>query len=89
MRGDIFIVQTASNGRPFARLGIIVAKRVATRAVDRNQAKRLIREVFRADQERLAGRDVLVRVNRAIPVKQWPQARMELVRLLSVSGARQ
>ena len=31
-----------------ARIGIIASKRVAPRAVDRNRAKRLVREVFRA-----------------------------------------
>lgn len=35
------------NGRAKARLGLIVGKRVLKRAVDRNRAKRVIRESFR------------------------------------------
>ncbi len=43
-----------------ARLGIIVGKRVANRAVDRNQIKRVVRESFKAHQEHLKGLDIIV-----------------------------
>jgi ribonuclease P protein component len=34
-----------------ARIGLTVSKRAAKRAVDRNRIKRLVREVFRMEQE--------------------------------------
>lgn len=40
----IFFVR---NGRENARLGIVSSKKILPRAVDRNKAKRLIREIFR------------------------------------------
>src|SRR5258708_14132333 len=43
------------------RLGLIVPKRVFPRAVDRNRMKRLLRELFRAQQARLGSRDILIR----------------------------
>lgn len=46
--------------RTASRLGLIVAKRVARRAVDRNRARRVIRESFRS--ARLSGLDVVVRL---------------------------
>ena len=45
------------------RLGLIVPKRVFPRAVDRNRMKRVLRELFRTQQERLGSRDILIRVN--------------------------
>jgi len=44
------------------RLGLIVPKRVFPRAVDRNRMKRLLRELFRAQQARLGSRDILIRL---------------------------
>jgi ribonuclease P protein component len=43
-----------------ARIGIIVGKRVARLAVERNQIKRVIRESFRAIQEQLQHLDIVV-----------------------------
>ena len=45
------------------RLGLIVPKRVFPRAVDRNRAKRLLREWFRGHQTRLGSRDILIRLS--------------------------
>lgn len=46
------------------RLGLIVAGKVVRRAVGRNRVKRLLREVFRARQQELAGLDLVVRLRR-------------------------
>jgi ribonuclease P protein component len=45
-----------------SRLGLIVPKRVFPRAVDRNRMKRVLRELFRAQQARLGSRDILIRL---------------------------
>lgn len=42
------------------RLGLVVAKRHAKRAVDRNRIKRLVRESFRHEKLRLAGLSLVV-----------------------------
>ena len=44
-----------------ARLGILVSRRHASRATERNRIKRCIREAFRMEQESLGPIDVLVR----------------------------
>ena len=44
------------------RLGLVVSKRVLRHAVDRNRAKRLIREAFRVSATSLPVLDVVVRV---------------------------
>jgi len=42
-----FVMRARANGTQHARLGIIAGRKVASRAVDRNRGKRLIREAFR------------------------------------------
>jgi ribonuclease P protein component len=44
-----------------ARLGMLVSRRHARRAVERNRIKRCIREAFRLEQENLGALDLLVR----------------------------
>jgi ribonuclease P protein component len=75
-------VQISSNGGVFARLGIMVAKRVARRAVDRSLLKRLVRETFRRQQQELAGFDVLVRPRRTLSRDEVKAASKELRALL-------
>jgi ribonuclease P protein component len=44
-----------------ARLGMLISRKHAARAIVRNKIKRCIREAFRLEQERLGPVDVLVR----------------------------
>lgn len=58
------------------------------RAVDRNRAKRLVRETFRQARNRLAGVDLVVQVRRCPPRAAGAAARAELDRLLTEIAAR-
>ena len=49
-------------GQPCARLGLVVGKKSAKLAVQRNRLKRLLRENFRAHQHELAGLDIVALV---------------------------
>ncbi|MCZ6712104.1 MAG: ribonuclease P protein component [Gammaproteobacteria bacterium] len=50
------------NAGEFPRLGMVIAKRFANRAVDRNRVKRQIRESFRAHRSTLPACDVVVQL---------------------------
>jgi ribonuclease P protein component len=63
LRRPGFSVFFRANTFGFARLGLIVPKRVFPRAVDRNRMKRVLRELFRTQQGRLGNRDILIRLN--------------------------
>lgn len=74
-----------ANGRVVARLGIVVGKRVARRAVDRGYLKRLVRETFRREQQGLSGFDLLVRPRRVLSRSEAVAATIELRALLAAA----
>lgn len=57
-----------------ARLGLVIGKKQAPRAVTRNLIKRLAREAFRLRREQLRGFDILVRLHAKIDRKAMPSA---------------
>jgi ribonuclease P protein component len=65
-----FVLYTRSNQLTHARLGVVVAKRFAPRAVTRNTIKRVARELFR--QSRLSSLDCIVRLSKPVNTKQGP-----------------
>ena len=86
-RGDAwFQVLTAPNGLSHARLGLVVGKKVDRRAVGRNAIKRLVRELFRASSDGLAGLDIVVRARRPVSRSERQEARAALQALLLRSG---
>lgn len=54
-----FLILFKPNGKPNARLGLVIAKRHIRYAVMRNQIKRIVRESFRLNQEKLLGLDII------------------------------
>jgi ribonuclease P protein component len=83
-----FVLYTRSNALNNARLGIVVAKRFAPRAVTRNTIKRVTRELFR--QSMLPPIDCIVRLSKPVNSKAEPastarlkaELRSELIQLL-------
>lgn len=56
----------APNGLDYARLGLIVPKRIIATAVGRNRVKRLLRENFRLRQNALVGLDIIAQLKAAM-----------------------
>lgn len=61
-RTDYVMVMVRPNQVGHARLGMIVAKRLLARAVDRNRVKRCVRESFRQVLPELPACDFVVRL---------------------------
>jgi len=61
---DYFSVLGQPNQKPFARLGLAIARKHIKKAVGRNRIKRLARESFRQNQHLLAGFDIVVTLRR-------------------------
>lgn len=68
------------NALPAARLGVVVAKRLAPRAITRNTVKRMTRELFR--QVSLPAIDCIVRLSKPVNTKSGPATTAGLRRLL-------
>lgn len=85
------------NSLTHARLGVVVAKRLAPRAVTRNMIKRLARELFRKAE--LPALDCIVRLNKPLgPKTHSASSRAQKVRIAAelalllrsqISGQRQ
>jgi ribonuclease P protein component len=58
---DGFTFYLGNRDAGLARLGMLVTRKHASHAVDRNRIKRCIREAFRHEQALLGSLDVLVR----------------------------
>lgn len=66
LRGEFFVLSYRPNAGTSARLGLVVAKKLAKRAVERNRVKRQARELFRQLRTGLPPVDVVVRLNARI-----------------------
>ncbi|MBP0635192.1 ribonuclease P protein component [Cupriavidus sp. AcVe19-6a] len=66
-RSTHFVLYVRANGQAEARLGVVVGKKFAPRAAERNLVKRMARELFRQRREQLSGRDVLLRLQAKFP----------------------
>jgi ribonuclease P protein component len=83
-QGRFFIVLTRNNpGGKSARLGIVIGRRTAPKAVARSAMKRLVREVFRHLRNDLGTTDFVVRVRMPAVGEEMSEARGELQSLLS------
>lgn len=74
MAGYTFYIARRPAGVP--RLGILISRKHAPRATDRNRIKRCIREAFRLEQEHLGPVDLLVR-----PPYAWRESNAALATL--------
>jgi ribonuclease P protein component len=64
LKGSFFDLRSIKNEEGHPRLGIVIGKRNVRLAVDRNSAKRLIREFFRIQQAKIEAVDVVVVANK-------------------------
>ncbi|MCM1511691.1 MAG: ribonuclease P protein component [Oxalobacter formigenes] len=80
-RSAHFILYAANRGLPCARLGLVVARRLAPRAATRNAIKRVCREVFRQNEMEEA-MDCVVRLSSPVVAKGAPASGKSLKRLV-------
>jgi ribonuclease P protein component len=76
---QLVVAPTAVGG---GRVGYVIGRKVAPRAVDRNRLRRKLREVARALYAQWARFDVIVRVRRAADRGEQDAAAREAQRLL-------
>ncbi|OFV35999.1 ribonuclease P protein component [Neisseria sp. HMSC15C08] len=76
------VSQSADNGLNHPRLGLVVSKKTAKRAHERNYMKRVIRDWFRLNKNSLPPHDFVVRVRLAFNRQNAAEARNQLTQLM-------
>ena len=70
-----------------SRLGVVTSKKVSRRAVDRNRARRILRELFRQHRSNFCGDDdVVIIARRKILDASYDEVKMEFLRLAHKAG---
>jgi ribonuclease P protein component len=83
-----FVARALRNPLDQPRLGLIAGKKAAPRAVDRNRAKRLVREVFRARSKLIGPFDVTIQLRANLRSQNNDTVRAELDLLFDTLGKR-
>jgi ribonuclease P protein component len=81
--GQFLVIHYMPNSLEHARVGLIVGKKTARRAVNRNYMKRVLRELFRQEQHVLGGVDILARPQKAYTHENFSQIKAEFLQLIN------
>lgn len=76
-RSYLLVIYT-NNQLTHARLGIIAGKKHLRRAVDRNRVRRIIRESFRENMQKLKGLDLIVMIRSSCNTKDTKALRNDI-----------
>jgi len=82
LRGRFYMLHYRPNGLDTARLGVVVAKKLAKRANTRNLVKRIAREIFRRNRESLPAVDMVVRLHAPVAKATRAEMNQDLLALL-------
>lgn len=80
--GEYLALHYLPNRREHPRLGIVVGKKTAKRAVARNYIRRVVREWFRQNREKVGCYDIVIRANKAFDREEFHLIMAELEHLL-------
>jgi ribonuclease P protein component len=81
-----FAIYVQTNTSQTPRLGMVVSKRVISKSVYRNYAKRLIRESFRHNFLQLPALDFIIKIRRNLSRDSVVEARLALNELMISAG---
>jgi ribonuclease P protein component len=69
------------------RLGVVTSKKVSNRSVDRNLARRRLREIFRLHRDELSGPfDIVISARRNVLFASYEEVEREFLRLAGKAG---
>lgn len=71
------VMRYCPNGNTSARLGLIVTKKTAKGAVQRNYMRRVLRELFRLNQHQLPALDVVIQVQKVFKKPDFFEIKQE------------
>ena len=74
------------NDLGYPRAGFVASKKISKRAVDRNRAKRLMREVFRLNKHRIKPVDLIFIARKGILGKRYQEVEKDFLKLARRAG---
>ena len=77
------VIRFAPNQLNMARLGLIVAKKTAKLAVKRNYMRRVLRELFRLNQQQLPAVDLVIQVQKPFEKSNFIEVKQEFEYLVT------
>lgn len=81
--GPFLAIHYRQNQLAWPRLGLVVAKKIARLAVQRNYMKRVLRELFRLRQQQLQPVDLVIRPHRLFKHADYPAIQQEFSDLIA------
>jgi len=82
LRGKYYMLHYRPNDLGTARLGVVVAKKLAKRANVRNLVKRIAREIFRRERVNLPAADLIARLHAPVALATRADLNRDLRQLL-------
>jgi len=80
--GNVLAIHYMPNSLGYSRLGVVVGRKTAKRAVQRNYMKRTLRELFRRERATLGAVDLLIRPLKAYGRQDFNMIDLEFTALL-------
>ena len=80
---SFLVIRFKPNTKLLPRLGLIIAKKTAKSAVDRNYMRRVLRELFRLNQHEIAPLDLVIQVQKTFLKPDFKALKKEFDGLLS------
>lgn len=81
--GQLFSLHYQYNQHACPRLGLIVGKKTARLSVQRNYMKRVLRELFRKNQDKLKNVDIIIRAQKLFGPTQYLAVEKEFHELIA------
>jgi ribonuclease P protein component len=81
IRGRFFVLHYRPSGARTSRFGVVVAKKLVRRAVQRNLIKRLGRDIFRNVRATLGAHDLILRIHAKIEAASREEMRADMHQL--------
>ncbi len=79
--GKHILLLARENGLDHPRLGLVIGKKNVKLAVERNRLKRLLRDSFRLNQQKLAGLDIVVIARKGLGDLENPELHQQFGKL--------
>lgn len=83
LRGRFYMLHYRPNGLDTARMGVVVAKKLAKRANVRNLVKRIAREIFRRQRTSIPACDLILRLHAPVAKATRAELNLDVQQLLS------